>query len=105
MDVRLVYFDGCPHWRVLDERLRALAVELGLEITHVLVGTSEQAREQGMRGSPTLLVEGRDPFAGGDEPAGLSCRLYETPGGLAGAPTIDQLREALSDTSRDAGAP
>ncbi len=31
-----------------------------------------------------------------DEPFGLSCRMYSTPDGPAGSPTIDQLREKLS---------
>lgn len=58
--------------------------------------TLEAAQRVGFRGSPTILVDGRDPFASGDEPVGLSCRVYATPDGPAGAPTTDQLREVLT---------
>ncbi len=96
MDVRLQYFDGCPHWQLLDERLRGLADELGLEIGYEKVETPEAAQARRFRGSPTVLVDGRDPFAGDDDPVGLSCRVYATPDGLAGSPTVDQLREVLA---------
>ncbi|MGH8775740.1 MAG: hypothetical protein ACRDWI_11380 [Jiangellaceae bacterium] len=47
-------------------------------------------------GSPSVLVDGRDPSSHGDQPVGLACRVYQTPEGPAGAPTIDQLRAALT---------
>jgi hypothetical protein len=50
----------------------------------------------GFRGSPTVLVDGRDPFADRQAPVGLSCRVYSTPEGLAGAPTVAQLIEVLA---------
>lgn len=96
MDVLLQYFDGCPNWKVTDERLRALAAELDFDLAHERVETPEAAEDRRFRGSPTVLVDGRDPFAGDDEPVGLSCRVYRTPDGPAGAPTVDQLRAALT---------
>jgi len=95
MDVALLYFDGCPNWRTTDQRLRQLADERGFELDHRSVETPETAQDLSFRGSPTVLVDGRDPFAEGDEPVGLSCRIYQTPDGPAGSPTLDQLREAL----------
>jgi len=49
-------------------------------------------------GSPTILVDGRDPFARAETTFGLTCRVYETPDGLAGSPTPDQVRAALRAT-------
>lgn len=95
MDVTLLYFDDCPSWETTDERLRALADEFGFELDHRRVETPEAAEEVGFRGSPTVLVDGRDPFADDDDPTGLSCRIYQTPDGPAGSPTTDQLRAAL----------
>lgn len=95
MDVTLLYFDGCPSWRTAHERLRQLADELGFHVACRKVETPAAAEELSFRGSPTVLVDGRDPFARGDEPFGLSCRIYETPDGTAGCPTLDQLREVL----------
>ncbi len=96
MEVRLQYFDGCPNWEVTDQRLRALATEMGFEITYEKVETPEAAQERQFRGSPTVLVDGRDPFAAGDAPGGLACRIFRTPDGPAGAPTVAQLREVLA---------
>jgi hypothetical protein len=49
-----------------------------------------------MTGSPTLLLDGRDPFArAGQEPA-ISCRLYRDADGRSGpAPSVAQLRAVL----------
>ena len=79
----------------VDEHLQTLADDLDLSITRRQVTTPQDAVELGFRGSPTVLVDGRDVFARGDEPFGLSCRIYQTPGGSAGAPTLDQLRGVL----------
>lgn len=95
-DVTVLYFDGCPHWQTADQRLRALANELGFTLHHEVVDSPEAAEARSFRGSPTILVDGRDPFARGDEPVGMSCRIYQTPDGPAGSPTEEQLREALA---------
>lgn len=95
MRIELLYFDDCPHWKIADERLHAVASARGLEVVHQLVTTPEEAEATRFRGSPTILVDGRDPFAAGDEPVGLSCRVYQTPDGPAGAPTFSQLEEVL----------
>jgi hypothetical protein len=50
-----------------------------------------------MHGSPTLLIDGRDPFAGPGAPASLSCRLYrDETGRLGPAPSVDEFRHALA---------
>lgn len=93
--VTVRYFDGCPNWRILDRRLRRLAGELDLELSYEIVDTPDAAERVGFRGSPSLLVDGQDPFADGDGPVGLACRVYDTPEGPAGAPTVAQLRDVL----------
>ncbi len=95
-DVTLLYFDGCPSWQTADERLRSLQPELGFGLSYEKVETPEAAVEWSFRGSPTILVDGRDVFAEGDEPVGLSCRVFQTPEGMAGSPTVAQLREVLA---------
>lgn len=95
MDVTLLYFDGCPSWETTDERLRSLADEFAFDLDHQKVETPAAAEAWSFRGSPTVLVDGRDPFADGDEPVGLSCRIYQTPEGPAGSPTTAQLRAVL----------
>jgi hypothetical protein len=99
VEVRLLYFDGCPHWSVAEERLRLALASMGSggqAIERVLVETPEDAERLGFIGSPTVVVNGRDPFAKGGEQSALACRLYSTPQGPAGSPTIEQLVEVLS---------
>lgn len=97
MKVTLLYFDDCPSWRETDAHLRALADEIPeMVVAHQLVDTPRAAVEHQFRGSPSVHVDGRDLFAEGTEPTGLSCRIYQTPDGPAGSPTLEQLRSALT---------
>ncbi len=60
------------------------------------VTSAEQADAVGFRGSPTILVDGADPFADPDAPTGLACRIYRTAAGVEPAPTVEQFRAVLS---------
>ncbi len=95
MEITLLYFDDCPHWRVADERLRSLQAALGFGLHHCLVESSEAAEDLGFRGSPSIVVDGTDLFAADEQPIGLSCRIYQTPDGPAGSPTVEQIATAL----------
>ncbi len=95
MRIELLYFEDCPNWKAADETLRRLADVRGIDIAHRLVTTPEEAEAAQFRGSPTILIDGRDPFASGNEPVGLSCRIYQTPDGPAGSPTSEQLQAVL----------
>ncbi len=96
MLVTLLFFDGCPNWQTTNAHLDALSAEFGFELVRCQVDTDEDAQRLQFRGSPTVMIDGRDVFATGDEPIGLSCRMYRTEQGLAGAPSVEQLRAALS---------
>lgn len=98
MDVTLLYFDDCPNWLDADAHLRTLQDEVpGLRLTRHIVDTPEEAERTRFRGSPSIIVDGVDPFADADAPVGLSCRMYQTPDGSAGSPKLDQLREVLTN--------
>lgn len=96
MKLELLYFDDCPNWKIAAERLDDIANRRGLAVERRLVATPEEAEAARFRGSPTILVGEEDPFASGDEPFGLACRVYQTPEGPAGSPTTEQL-EAVID--------
>lgn len=86
MQVRLLYFDGCPNLRVTAEHLDTLAFEnADVDVTLTIVDPPEEAEAEQFPGSSTVLVDGRDPFANPDDPIGLSCRIYPTPHGPAGS--------------------
>ncbi len=100
MRVTLQYFNGCPNWKETEAHIETLRSEgFDLVFDRQLIETPEAAEQHGFRGSPTVLVDGVDPFADPDAPVGLSCRVYATETGYAGSPSLDQLRAALQETS------
>jgi len=98
LSVQLLHVADCPSAEVAAIRLR-LALDAtdhdGTPIEFVLVRTDEQARDLGFRGSPTMLINGRDPFVTTDTQVGLACRLYRTETGTSGAPTLEQFVDAI----------
>ena len=101
MQITIQHFNGCPHWLATTERLSRAVEDTGVDadVRLQLVNTPEAATAHHFRGSPTVLIDGVDPFADPDAPVGLSCRVYVTPEGMAGSPTVEQLTEAI--TTRD----
>ncbi|MGH3757688.1 alkylmercury lyase family protein [Actinophytocola sp.] len=103
MKVEILHVPDCPNVAVLEQRLRrAYSGEAdALDMVHRVVPDLETAVAVGMTGSPTLLVDGLDPFADhGLEPS-VSCRLYpDETGHMAGTPSVDALRRVLGDDSR-----
>jgi hypothetical protein len=95
----LQYFDGCPSWRVADERVREALARLGVDEGDLVlqeVATEEDAARLAFAGSPTILVDGLDVFDDRTAVSGLACRRYRTGTGLEGSPSVDQLVTALS---------
>jgi hypothetical protein len=96
--VAVLFVTGCPNVGVTSDRLREALARAGREdvsVEYREVATPEEVEAVQFRGSPTVLVNGRDPFADPDSPVGLSCRVYRTGTGLSGAPTVEQLWAAL----------
>ena len=86
MKITLQYFDGCPHWKLADRRLANVLQGPdtdGIAFEYQLIDSPEMAERIEFRGSPTILIDGRDPFATGTEPIGMSCRVFRTEDGLA----------------------
>jgi hypothetical protein len=99
MRLTILHVPDCPNVATLQNRLaEAIAghADADVDINRQLVDSEQAARELGMTGSPTLLVDGHDPFAEPGRAASLSCRLYrDETGRIVGAPTVTQLRRAL----------
>ncbi|KJS63341.1 DsbA family protein [Streptomyces rubellomurinus] len=98
MELTILAVPDCPNAPLLRERLaEALARQHAPAVTSHVVTDAEQAERLGMHGSPTLLINGSDPFTEPGQPASLSCRLFrDMDGAVSGAPSVDQLRRALS---------
>ncbi|MFE9888560.1 hypothetical protein [Streptomyces scopuliridis] len=99
MEIEILVVPDCPNEKPAVERLRGALADAGLHDTTFSIRTisdPEEAERIGFTGSPTILIDGHDPFAEPGRPVGLSCRMYRTPDGLAGVPGRDQLRLALT---------
>ena len=99
--IELLWFGGCPNWQETEARLREALPLAGVDagVALVEVTTPEDAERLRFRGSPTGLVDGADSFAQESDPVGLSCRVFRTPDGLRGAPTVDMLVDVLRGPS------
>ena len=98
MRIELLYFGGCPTYRNAAEDVRRVLAETSVEaeLELVEVNSDEEARRLGFPGSPTLRIDGRDPFPVPErDEGGLTCRVYATPEGMKGTPTAAMIREAL----------
>ena len=111
MRVTILHVPDCPNVATLADELGEVIAgrsEFDVDVNRQVVDSEQAARELGMTGSPTLLVDCRDPFAEPGRGASLSCRLYrDETGRLVGAPSVAQLRRALVESavlgSADAG--
>lgn len=101
MDITVQHFNDCPNWLITIERIEQVVEQTDIDATVrlQLINTPEAAEAHNFRGSPTVLIDGIDPFADVDAPVGFSCRVYTTPDGLAGSPTIDQITRAITQDS------
>ena len=99
LKIEIQYFTGCPNSQKMIDSVRK-AVELitfNINYKETLVETPEEANRLRFRGSPTLLINGKD-FEGLPEPdqGNLSCRYY--PNGL---PTSEQIvNEIIKDGNK-----
>ena len=100
MRVQILHVPDCPGAVTLSAYLTQLAVD-NADVERQVVSDLDQATALGMTGSPTLLIDGADPFAVAGLPPSLSCRLYrDENGSIARAPSLAQLRATLAGTER-----
>src|SRR2546429_3541416 len=98
MNLTILAVPDCPNVGLLEQRLStALAGRHDVTVTHHTIATDDQAARHGMHGSPTLLIDGADPFAQPGQPTSLSCRLYRTENGTEGAPSLRALHQVLRE--------
>jgi|APLow6443716910_1056828.scaffolds.fasta_scaffold74484_2 hypothetical protein len=98
MDIVLRYSTGCPNWVEADRLIRDALTAVGAtgaRLTREVIETPEEAVAARFTGSPSIFINGVDPFAAAGAEFGLACRVYQTPSGLRGSPTLDQLVRAL----------
>ena len=103
MKIQLQFFDGCPSWQMGLENLKtALQMEqFDLSIDLVKVEDDSQAARLKFLGSPSFRLNGQDLWPEDRDTYALSCRIYLTPEGMKGWPTVEMLRERLKAAQGD----
>jgi hypothetical protein len=97
MKIELLYFDGCPSWedglKNLKTALQAEGLSASVEMVKVM--DDEEAAKLKFLGSPHFRVDGQDLWPEQRQSYSLSCRVYPTPEGIKGFPTVAMLRQQL----------
>ncbi|MDA8276831.1 MAG: hypothetical protein M0Z45_01335 [Actinomycetota bacterium] len=97
IDVKVLHTVDCPNLEPLLDLIDQLSDQFQLEVEVKLIATEEEGRENDFHGSPTVLLNGIDPFTSSESEFGLSCRIYldQSSGERVGFPTKDMLHLAL----------
>jgi hypothetical protein len=98
--VELLWWQGCPSWEGAIEIVREQMQAAGLDPEQLevreIVG-EEQAEREGFPGSPTIRVDGRDIQEPGEQPGGLTCRVYRLRDGrISALPDPADIASALA---------
>jgi hypothetical protein len=103
--VELLWWSGCPSWQEAVRMVRTELAAAGLDPEALEVRevhTDGEAEREGFVGSPTIRVDGRDVQDPGDEPVGLTCRVYRLRDGrISALPDPEDLRDALRPARRN----
>jgi hypothetical protein len=98
LDVELLLVPDCPHASAAQALLRSALDATGLVTTPIrisVIDSEGEAADRGFLGSPTIRINGIDPFAEPGRPIGMACRIYPGPAGASGLPAAAELRKAL----------
>lgn len=95
--VTIQYVPGCPHLDLARRHVVDALRVLGGVVPEVVlqqVDDPRLAEAEGFAGSPTVLIDGVDPFPRPPE-GGFACRVYPTPEGVKSAPSVEQIVTAV----------
>lgn len=96
MRITVLTVPGCPNAAPAVERVTAALAGRAADVALVEVHDQDQAAARGMTGSPTILLDGTDPFAPPGSAPSVSCRLYrDLDGTVSGTPSEAALRAAI----------
>lgn len=95
MDITVLHVDQCPNTNAALARLSEALERVGrngVRVLTQLVESEQEAEEYGLRGSPTILVDGVDVSSPPDTPIMFACRAGR-PDDVV--PPVDDLVRAL----------
>lgn len=97
MKIEVLYFEDCPSWQTGVENLHAALKLEGLSwpVELVEIQNDEDAQRRRFLGSPSFQFNGDDLWAQNRQEYAMNCRMYPTPEGLRGWPTVEMFREKV----------
>ncbi|MRX43191.1 thioredoxin family protein [Agromyces kandeliae] len=99
MRIEVLHIEDCPNWRGAGRLVQDALELLGRSepVSARLIESPEQAAGTAFAGSPTISVDGDDLFPTEVAVTELACRVFATPDGPAGLPTLQQVVERLRE--------
>jgi hypothetical protein len=102
VEVELLWWAGCPSAeeaiQLVRDEMSAAGLEPGTLAVREIVDDDDARRERFI-GSPTIRVDGRDVQEPGEEPVGLTCRIYRLRDGrISALPDRQDIAAALAAT-------
>ena len=107
MEIDLLYFDDCPSWQSALANLKIALTEEGLDaqqVRLVKIENAEDANKMQFLGSPSIHFDHVDLWPEEREEYLLGCRLYLTPDGLRGWPTVEMIRKKIVENQAKSGS-
>jgi len=97
MKIELLYFEDCPSWQIALENIKsALRIEgLNVPVELIQILDNDDAGKKRFLGSPSIRINGIELWDEKREVYSLSCRVYATPEGIKGSPTVSMLQLAI----------
>jgi len=97
INIDLLYFEDCPSWEsgLLNLKKVIETEKISAKIKLVKIVNEDQAQKEHFLGSPSFRVNGIDLWPEEGNQYILNCRVYKTPSGMQGTPTIDMLKEEI----------
>ena len=102
VEVQLLVVEDCPNEAPAAAVVRRALDEVGLStlrFTIRVVTSQAEAEQLCFLGSPSVLIDGEDPFAEPHHRPAMACRLYRDDTGMSGVPPIRRLRQALKQAA------
>ncbi|MET9953644.1 organomercurial lyase [Streptomyces sp. NPDC006339] len=102
MRITVLTVPDCPNAPAVQQRIAAALAGREARVELVEIQDEAGAARWGMTGSPTVLLDGIDPFAAAGAAPSVSCRLYrDADGRVDGAPSVKALCQALAGRAGD----
>ncbi|AST58326.1 DUF2703 domain-containing protein [Thermoanaerobacterium thermosaccharolyticum] len=100
MQIRFLYFEGCPNSEPALNLLKEVLNEKGIkgEIELIEIESEEDAYRYKFLGSPSIYINGEDieKERRNDEPL-YGCRVYKTIDGYSGIPSREMILYAINE--------